>query len=313
MTRQTIHTGDLPLVDQLIGASFPPYFEEDCIDPVMKLDDHIWADFMDGNLEALSLEVDELVRRTPDEQTAEQNLQVWLGQSGCPDGTSWLDFLGTVQARVRRGVEHPELLRPIRGLGNSGKRRRFSRFPDKQTANTTATLVLRANEPALRAWAADRGGLWRQHYTADLRQPVGTLTDHTTGFTGEVTAAVVVMKTDHQSGQPFIYDAYPEHVLDPAPRAAFPDLPHLFGAYFGDVPEPPWPAQLNFHVSTSEPARSRIRDQLDDLLTRDDDTLHAALVAFGSHVVPDAHRYWVELLRWRLDAYPWRRAAGLPD
>ena len=44
----------------------------------------------------------------------------------------------------------------------------------------------------------------------------------------------------------------------------------------------------------------------------DDDTLHAALVAFGSHVVPDAHRYWVELLRWRLDAYPWRRAAGPP-
>lgn len=302
---------DLPRVRQLFSYFFDGY-EEDCLDPVLQMDDFIWAEHKEGMLAELWFEVQELVRRCPDEQSADRELRRWLDFSGCPDGPSWLDFLGTVQARVRRGVEHPELLRQFTSRDVFCKRMRFSRFPDQSTVERTATLVLRANEAALRAWADDRGGLWRQHYTADLGRPVGTVTDHTTGFTGEVTAAVVVMKIDHETGQPFVYDAYPEHPLDEVPRSALPDLPHLFGAYFGDVPEPRWPAQVNFQVSTSDPGRSRIRAQLDDLLTCDDDTLRAALIALGSHVVPDAHRYWVELLRWRMDAYPWRNATGLP-
>lgn len=77
------------------------------------------------------------------------------------------------------------------------------------------------------------------------------------------------------------------------------------------MPGPPFRAHQNLHVSLADPARSRVRRQLDGLLGLDDDALRSALGALGSHVLPIAHRRWVELMRWRLDAYPWRRASGL--
>ncbi|MFP5336830.1 MAG: RNase A-like domain-containing protein, partial [Actinomycetes bacterium] len=223
----------------------------------------------------------------------------------------WLEFLHLVRDRVQRAVEHPELRERFEHSDRHYTRRRFSRFTDKETANGACTMVLRAHEPAVRRWVADRGGWWRQHYTADLGRPVGTFADHESGFAGEVTGAAVVMRIDNESGQPFIFDAWPEHPLDPAPREAFPDLVHVFGGYFSGVPGPPFVAQQNLHVSLADPARSRVRRQLDALLELDDDALRRALVALGSHVLPVAHRRWVELMRWRLDAYPWRRASGL--
>jgi hypothetical protein len=182
-------------------------------------------------------------------------------------------------------------------------RARYPKFTNEPAADESCTYVLRRHEAELRAWAADRGGLWRQHYYADLGESYGTVNDVRAGWSGPVTGVVVVMRMTHDTSEPFIYDASPEVPLDESVRAEYPMLRHLFGGYFGDVGDPPWPAQWNFLQSTKEPARGRIAAELDRLLAdlKDDDELRHAVEALGSHVLPQAVRAWVELIRWRID------------
>jgi hypothetical protein len=311
-----VHSGEYPHLDQLFGANFFPCWEENGLDPVFLMDAWLWSASQCGELAAVHEQMQALVARTPDEAAAEQNLHTFLSQAGLPETDSYLGFLHLAASRVARAVADPSQLVPLND-DLSVRRHRFSKFTDKETANAACTDVLRANEAHLRAWSADFEGLWRQHYYADVGHVVGTVKDTRREFEGPVTAAVVVMKLDHETRQPFIYDAYPELPLDVATRRRYPDLPHLFGGYFGDVHDSPWPAQQNFQASTKDPGRSRIRAQLDELLALDDAALAAAVEALGSHVLPRNMPVWVELIRWRLDrddphpACHSRRSGGL--
>jgi hypothetical protein len=296
----SVQAGDYPHLDQLFGANFFPYWEEEGLDPIMRMDAWLWSASRRGELEQVVTEMRDLRARSHDEAAAEANMKTFLAQAGIPESNSYLEFLALAESRVERAVEHPESLHPMPG-GSRVVRERFSKFTDRETANAACTDVLRANEARLRAWSADSEGLWRQHYYADVGHVVGTVKDTRRDLESPVSSAVVVMRLDHETRQPFVYDAYPELPLDVATRRRYPDLPHLFGAYFGDVPDRPWPAQQNFLASTKEPARSRVRAQLDELLALDDDALGAAVEALGSHVLPSATRTWVELIRWRLD------------
>ena len=93
-----------------------------------------------------------------------------------------------------------------------------------------------------------------------------------------------------------------------AVRTELPDLTHLLGGYFGQdcfAEGGPFTTQLNFQGGTTDPARSRVRDQLEALLDRDDDALRRDVESLGSYVLPVTLRSWLLRMRWRMDAYDW--------
>ena len=120
------------------------------------------------------------------------------------------------------------------------------------------------------------------------------------------TGAVVLLQRDHGDGQVYIATAYPELSLEVAIRERFPDLCNAFGGYFGqDMGASPWGMRTNLLTSTSDPARSRMRAQLAELLTLDDHQLPAAVHSLGSYVLPVPLRPWVRRLWTGIDDYDW--------
>ena len=121
-------------------------------------------------------------------------------------------------------------------------------------------------------------------------------------------AAVVLVQRDPGDGQVYIASAYPEVNLDVATRDRFLDLCNAFGGYFGqDMDTVPWRMRGNLLGSTVEPARSRLRAQLAELMTLDDPQLAAAVHSLGSYLLPVPLRSWVRRLWTGIDDYDWTR------
>ena len=173
---------------------------------------------------------------------------------------------------------------------------RVSRFYEEEDLYATYEEMMRLHLPELRAWAHGRDGSWRRHVLVDVGHPVGTVLDRATRTWTEVSSAVVVMRLLGPDGPGRMYDGYPEVALDSTYRERFPMLPHLFGAYFGDLPEGAATAHLALEGETYGRAREQMGEQIADLLRLDDDELARAVDAFGSHLVPAALRTWVEAI-----------------
>jgi len=304
----------LPSLDYLLGNGFTPGFESSVLDAGQALDQGIHFADHDGHLEDIERELRILLDRSPDEATARANLLPWISQSILPDGTSYLDFLRVTQARVTQGFRDLSSI-PNPGEEGDGLRPpRVSRFTDEATANEASTVVVRAHETQLRAWTEDPGGWWRQHYyVPNVGKVTGVVLTRRGDASTEVTGAVVVMKRDHETGQSFIDTAYPEIAMPTAVRGELPDLAHLMGGYFGQDcfdEGGPLRTQHNFQAGTTDPARSRVREQLEVLLDRDDDALRRDVESLGSYVLPVTLRSWLLRMRWRMDAYDWPTPQG---
>jgi hypothetical protein len=241
-------------------------------------------------------------------------------QTALPAGGSWTDWL-------RYLGSHLESFYPRRvpqTIGRDGiQLPRASKFDDKDVGNRATTDVLRANENLLRAWSAGHDGTWRLHLYANLGRRVGTylLSDEVQAFrdagddhalrptSREATGCVVVMRRDHATGTPFIATAHPEMSLPLAPRARFPDLPLLFGGYFGQdctaLDGNRWTAERNVNHSTGAAVRERLAEQLTQLLAEDDESLRSSVEALGSYVMPTAMRRWVTGLHRRMTRLDW--------
>lgn len=300
---------DRPSLGYLLGAGFYPFFEDHFVDPGQSLDLGVVSAAKNGRLQDDEHALASLLDRSPDEASAMENLMPWLSQTGIPDGNTYRGFLEAALSRVRQAIEDPSSIPDPGEEGDGLRPQRVSRFHDQATANEVSTLVLRAHERPLRAWAEDAGGWWRQHfYLPDAGRTTGSVMRHGVEGTEEVNGAVVVMKRDPDTGQPFILTAYPEVTLPTAPRDELPDLCHALGGYFGqDCYDEGGPLQCqhNFQATTTEPARARVAEQLDALLQRDDDQLRTDVEALGCYVLPTALRSWLMRMRWRMDAFDW--------
>lgn len=173
---------------------------------------------------------------------------------------------------------------------------RVSRFYEEEDLYATYEEMMRLHLGDLRTWAHGRDGSWRRHVVVDVGRPVGKVLDRATRAYTEVSTAVVVMVLLGPDGPGRLYEAYPEIPLDPMYRERFPMLPHLFGAYFGDLPQGTASAHLALQQETYGRGREQMREQLADLLRLDDDELARAVDAFGSHLRPSALRKWVEAI-----------------
>ncbi|GAB2680985.1 RNase A-like domain-containing protein [Thalassiella azotivora] len=284
--------------------------EDPALDPQLVVDDAIDEVLRhDEDVAVLLAELDRLIEEAgDDEASARRACSPILGRSGRPDGPTMQEWL-RVQRQVLAEALAGRAPRPpvLPDFARDGLRLpRASRFTDKQTADTAVTEVLRANEDAFRAWAAARGGWARQHYYADLGREVGRVALRKGEPTVAAPACVVVMEWNAETGAPVVRTAYPEVPLDPEVRRRYPDLCHWFGGWFNQDAQHPWDAIIDVNQTTTDPARSRVRDQLRQVLTIDDDDhLIDTIESCGSYALPTRMRWWVQRTLWRLDAYDW--------
>ena len=291
----------------LVG--FITYVDTPELDPQLMIDDAIRVELTSpgyGNLPAVAAELDELIERCSDEETAEKVLDKWH-RTGLPDGTSYLEWLRVTHGVVHEALDGRALMPPpVEFDSRDGLvLPRASRFTDLQTANMAATEALRAREHQVRAWAAEQGGWPRQHLYLDLGREIGRVVTNPDRESVAGTAVVVVMTMDDESGNPFVLTSYPEIPLDTGWRDRFPDLCHWFGGWFNQDCGNVWNTVTEVNKAVRDPARSRVREQLRDLLTLVEADMTTAVEACGSYVLPSRMRPWMVRTLWRLDAYDW--------
>lgn len=297
---------------QLWRALAAVYFrdgDEGWLDPRQALESTLQDRKNNGELRATADQLRMALVGVETEAELEERYRQLGVDVGPPEGNSWAAWSQWLQARFDEAADDPDSVPDEYQEFCQPRLPRKSRFFNEAAANDVATRVLREHEGAVRSWAADTGGWWRLHLYADLGSPTGVvhMADGEEGVTP--TAAVVVMKMHPKDGVPFIATTYPEVTLDEGIRARWPDLCHVFGGYFGqdwDSDGTVWLAQTNLLGSTVAPARDRMREQLDELLTVGDEEFRDALHALGSYVIPVDARTWVERMRWRMDAFDWR-------
>jgi len=300
-----------PAASDVLGSGFWPGSEEDFVDPGGALEYGISIAHDERRLAAAAHEMKLMLDRAPDEGLFEDEMAGFgLLHIPVPEGNSWRTWGVHALRRVEQALADPSTIETEAEMSRF-QLPRTSRFLNKKTADTASTLVMRANEARVRAWSADPEGWWRLHLYADLghevgrvlgRAPNGSPAKQTVAATG----AVVLLQRHHDDGQTFIATAYPELSLDTAIRARFPDLCNAFGGYFGqDMSTVPWGMRQNLLTATRDPARSRMRAQLAELLTLDDQQLHAAVHSLGSYVLPVPLRPWVRRLLSGIDDYDW--------
>jgi len=306
-----------PRLSLLTSAYFPgceaESLDSDCLAESIAFwwPDAGWAEF--------ASQVDEVlgVIETMDEAGAGSYLRM---HTALPAGATWASWLRYLRSHLE---EFNPRRKPQTIVTDGHVLPRASRFDDKEAGNHAATDVLRANENVLRAWSAGHDGTWRLHLYADLDRSVGTYLDsaevqayRASGddpalrpTSHEATGCVVVMRRDHSTGKPHIATAHPEMSLPPGPRERYPDLPLLFGGYFGQdytgLDGNRWSAERNINRSTDAAVRERLAEQLTRLLAEDDETLRTSVEALGSYVLPKAMRRWVTGLHRRMTCLAW--------
>lgn len=294
-------TSDFPLVRRIVTSCYPAGYENECLDADLRVNTRM-AELCDAGL--LKEAFDELTSAADifdTEHGARLLLEPMMEGAEPRDGSYLATLLGLADI-AEAGCEDPSRLARLADEDDRPRTFRASRFLDLDTANTAATEVLRHNAAEMRGWHEQEASHARQHYYADLGRPVGIVKDTRREFSGQVTGAVVILQRDADSQHVYLYESYPELPLDETVRRRYPDLPHLFGAYFGDVPEAPWPAQEDFHWRCGSGTRERVATQLNALETLGDDEMRLAVEAFGSHVLPHQVREWVEVMRFRMEA-----------
>jgi hypothetical protein len=286
-------------VQRLLQACYPPGYEKECLDADLRVNTQLALLHDAGELNDTAHELDKLLELCTDEDAARRMLQPWMG-AAIPRDRSYMVTLEGLSSIAAQGRENPSCLVRLSEEDDRPRTFRASRFLDLETANSAATEVLRHHEAAVRSWQKRPGGIRRQHCYADLGRAVGIVKDTRRGFSGEVTGAVVILVRDDDARQVGIYEAYPELPLDEGIRRRYPDLPHIFGAYFGDVPDRPWLAQEDFHVSSGTGTHGPMKEQMRQLVTLDDEDLSLAVDALGSHVLPGNIRAWIQAMHWRM-------------
>jgi len=301
---------------RLLVTAFWPGSDEESVDPGASLEYGLWCSYGNGELETAASEIRQMLVRAPTDDAFEKEMTGLGLQVALPEGKSWRAWGEHVLVRVAEAIADPSTIEddPVQ---EPFRLPRTSRFTDLDTANTASTLVLRAHEERVRAWSEDSGGWWRLHLYADLGKEVGVVLGR--GADGAparepvpVSGAVVLLRRE-PSGQVYIATAYPEAPLDVTVRERFPDLCNVFGGYFGqDMDTVPWEMRNNLLGVTRDPARSRMRTQLADLLTLDDQQLAAAVHSLGSYVLPKQLRPWVRRLWKGIDDYDWTAPSPPP-
>ncbi len=306
-----------PRLDNMLGY-YGPYCEDDNLDSDAPAEAATsW--WPDSGLAAWLAELDQvfpdLDARDPEEQNQYMGQQMAL-----PAGNSYSTWLRYLREHIEAFYPHrnPQTM-TLDGIVPP----RSGRFTDKETANRAATEVLRANESAFRAWAAEHDGTYRLHLYADLGRPVGhfLLASDTASFAApgtssqfeptryEATGCVVLMRREYETGKPYIGTAYPEKDLPTEARERYPDLTLLLGGYFGQdyvsLDENRWAAERNVNSVTAQPVRERMADQLSRLLAEDDASVRDSVEQLGSYVLPGAIRRWVTGLHRRMTRLQW--------
>lgn len=235
-----------------------------------------------------------------------------LGLMLAVEGSSRRRTLERILERFESGPSDPEVLDEYAATAIS---ERFpnpfhGRFLDEETANNAATIVVRQHESALRDWDARSQPLDRLIMRGDTGRVIGELFPHDGGDPLPSTYVTVLMAKT-QEGKPYIRGAYPDLTPDPLVIEAYPELPQLFAAFFGqdwtDNDRTLWNAEHIFHMGVEEPQAQRIRDQLDALIaaTGSQEEMRHALTSLGSAVLPQAARQWVQRIRGRMDPSIW--------
>lgn len=313
MTRRMPNLRKTPLEWVFNWISLEP--EDPSLDPQLAIDATISEEFIHTpkeahrNLSGALRTLDEVIDGSYTEEELDEGM-LRVTRVGLPDGPSWREYLRVLRTTLQEALDGKALMAPpIPVQSREGLTlERAGRFTDLETANDAVTEVLRAHEPEVRAWAADSGGWVRQHYFHDTGREIGRImTREDGGESRPATAAVVVMALDAESGNPYVVSAYPEIELDLERRRKYPDLCHWFGGWFNQDLQIAWNASQDAQLSTTDPARSRVREQLTRLLEEPDDAeLLRVLDACGSYALPKKWaRVWIYRTLWRLDAFDW--------
>jgi hypothetical protein len=314
MTDRVRNLGQTPLGWVFNWVATEP--EDPILDPQLAIDtcieEHIRCE-PEGEVHRLLTGALEVLDQVIAGGYSEQELEAAMTDAtrvSLPDGPNWREYLRVLRITLREALDGKALLPPsIEVQAREGLTlERAGRFTDLQTANDAVTEVLRAHEPKVRAWAADQGGWARQHYFHDTGREVGRImTREDGGQSRPATAVVVVMAMDPESGNPYVLTSYPEVQLDVERRRKYPDLCHWFGGWFNQDHGIAWNESQDVQLSTTDPARSRVREQLTRLLEEPDDTeLLRVLDACGSYALPKKWaRVWIYRTLWRLDAFDW--------
>jgi hypothetical protein len=130
-----------------------------------------------------------------------------------------------------------------------------------------------------------------------------------------VTGCAVLVGRSGSAGDAEVLAAYPEPTFaDRGARQRWPDLPVLFGGYFGQryrrLDGNTWAAERALNEQLSHPVRIRLGAQLAELLEVDDRLLAGTLRELGSYVVPPDPRRWVSGLRRRMLDVDWSQPAA---
>ncbi|MFP5346250.1 MAG: hypothetical protein ACLGIA_04400, partial [Actinomycetes bacterium] len=255
---------------------------------------------------------------SPDEESARENLMDLISQTGVPEGGGYRDWLQGVHKRVLEAIRDPAPFLEEAPEEDGREPARLGEFHRKSEAAVWEIVdpVLDAHERQFEEWMTDRGGLYRQHYyLPDVGQQSGRVVmDFDTMERVPVRGAGVLVRWDARENKLVLEDLHPELSFDTIWRERFPDLCHVFGGYFGQRC-----ADTRGHVhgywsflgSTEDPARSRIREQLDEFLALDDVDLAAALPTLGCALKFEKPRLWLRRMRWAMDAYQWRGPEAL--
>jgi hypothetical protein len=235
-----------------------------------------------------------------------------------PTGGTWRAWWDYLAAWLPEYGQDPSLDPKI---DNRTPLPRASRFTDHETANRAVTEVLRANEPRFRAWAADPQAPRRLHLYAGLGRDIGVvMVRDATGrptLSEPARACAVTMTRDPAGGNAMVAAAYPEILLPSGPRERYPELPDLFGAYFGQdhdgLDTQRWRAEWRFNIRLTDELRVRTAEQLRHLLAEPDEELGRSVEALGSYVLPAQMRRWVTGLLRRVTVPDWTLPPGFID
>jgi hypothetical protein len=301
-----------PVFHDTFSQYFWAYFEDSVVDATQPLDQAVAWRLETGELPQLEAEVRQMLDDSPDESSAMANLMSLLAYTGVPDGSGYRDWLQGVHKRIFMALVDPDGF-PTSWPEDDG------RDPDRLGELTRkgeaiwelANPVLDVHERQLETWGADRGGFYRQHYyLPDIGQPSGTVVTHFDSMEAiPVRGVGVVVRWDPRESQPVLEDVHAELSFDVSWRERYPDLCHVFGGYFAQKcahERDACMSRYNFLLSTTDPGRSRVREQLDELLTLDDIDLAVAVRVLGCALRFEQPRLWVERMRWAMDAYDWK-------
>jgi hypothetical protein len=313
MTTRKPNLRQTPLAWVFNWVSLEP--EDPSLDPQLAVDATITEELLHTpkdaakNIAGALQTVDELMASSYSEDELDE-IMLRVTRVRLPDGPNWREYLRVLRSTLQEALDGKALMAPpIPVQSREGLTlERAARFTDLETAETAVTEALRAHEREVRAWASDQGGWVRQHYFHDTGRDIGrVMTREDGGQSRPATAVVVVMAMDAESGNPYVLTSYPEVQLDVERRRQYPDLCHWFGGWFNQDHGIAWNESQDVQVSTTDPARSRVREQLTRLLEEPDDAeLLRVLEACGSYCLPKIWtRVWIYRTLWRLDAFDW--------